>query len=744
VATLAVAAGAGGAAAGCHPTGTPIVDPVYSGLLAASVTLAASRAGRGAVLLFAAIGMALSRQWLLVPGVAALTMAFTSVLLKRRYRRLEALIGGLAIQVVLRWPSLGFHGVTALVAGISISICLVSAYRHLRAGQRRWVRRSVYAVAVLLVVGSVPAAYGALQARTSADRGIAATDAAISSVSQGRTTSAGSGLATATADFTAVSTQAGAWWTSGARLVPIVAQQRRALLGAAEAGRSVLAAASGAAATIDLRSLPYSHGRIDLAHIRSLGPPLSRLQARMAAAQGRLTAIQSPWLVGPIRDPLRRLDGKLSEAQDKAGLAAQVVRTVPAILGGDGVRHYLIAFMTPSESRGLDGFIGAYGELRVDNGRITLVRSGRVTDLNHVAAGSRHITGPADYLARYGNFDPANHFQDLSYAPDFPTVAQVIAQMYPQSGGDHIDGVLALDPAALAALLELTGPVTVPGRVAPLSSTNAAAFLLEGEYDQYGNANAARHDFLQEALSAAFGRLLDGRLPPARTLGADLAPVARQGRLLFWTDRPTEQPLLRRLDLAGAFPQTPGRDVLAVTTQNAANNKIDAYLHRAIVDNVRFNPATGQTTSSTRITLHNAAPARGLPHDVLGSFAGSGLRAGTNRTWMSVYSPLALVGATENGAQLLMTPVPELGITTYSAYIDIGPGQTVTIDLRLAGHLTPGATYQLSLRDQPMVNPDQVTAHVSPTPGWTGGFPAAAPTPATEDTEKRARFARFS
>jgi hypothetical protein len=453
--------------------------------------------------------------------------------------------------------------------------------------------------------------------------------------------------------------------------------------------------------------------------------------------------IRSPWLVGPIGDPLRRLDAKLTGAQDKAGLAAQVVQTVPAILGGDGVRHYLIAFMTPSESRGLDGFIGAYGELRVDDGRVQLVRSGRVTDLNRVTVGSRRITGPVDYLARYGAFDPADHFQDLTYSPDFPTVAQVIAQMYPQSGGDHIDGVLALDPAALAALLHLTGPVTVPGRAAPLTSANAAAFLLEGEYDQYGSANAARHDFLREALSAAFGRLIDGHLPAASTLGADLAPVARQGRLLFWTDRPTEQPLLRRLDLAGAFPQTPGRDVLAVTTQNAANNKIDAYLHRSIADDVRYDPTTGQTEATVRITLHNAAPARGLPRDVLGSFAGSDLPAGTNRTWLSVYSPLAFVGGTEDGTTLLMTPVPELGIMTYSTYVNIGPGQTVSIDVHLSGPLTPGTTYQLTVRDQPMVHPDQVTAEVSPTPGWTGSFPAAAPNLGSEDDEKIARFARL-
>ena len=36
-------------------------------------------------------------------------------------------------------------------------------------------------------------------------------------------------------------------------------------------------------------------------------------------------------------------------------------------------------------------------------------------------------------------------------APDFPTVAQVISQLYPQSGGRPVDGVFVLDPQAIAA-----------------------------------------------------------------------------------------------------------------------------------------------------------------------------------------------------------------------------------------------------------------------------------------------------
>jgi hypothetical protein len=122
----------------------------------------------------------------------------------------------------------------------------------------------------------------------------------------------------------------------------------------------------------------------------------------------------------------------------------------------------------------------------------------------------------------------------------------------------------------------------VAGLNTRLTPSNAAAVLLRQQYTT-AQANsistAQRHDFLQAALQAAFGQLTTGSLPDPETLATTLAPMAHQGRLLFWSSHPADQPLLARLGLEGSFPQPgPASDVLAVTVANAANNKIDAFL----------------------------------------------------------------------------------------------------------------------------------------------------------------------
>ena len=75
----------------------------------------------------------MSRGWLVLPALAALLLAFAGMWPRRPNALLGALTGALAVQVVLRWPPVAFHGATALVAVAATSPCLVGAVRTLSA-----------------------------------------------------------------------------------------------------------------------------------------------------------------------------------------------------------------------------------------------------------------------------------------------------------------------------------------------------------------------------------------------------------------------------------------------------------------------------------------------------------------------------------------------------------------------------------------------------------------------------------
>jgi hypothetical protein len=723
VAALAVAAAVGGALAGCHPTGTPIIDPLETAVFAAAVTFIVSRSSRATWLVVGVGVVLLSRGWLLLPAVATIAVAFVSVFPRRSHRRVGAVVGALGIQVMLRWPPELFHGFSSLVAAALFLLCGVSAYRRSGSKIQLRVRLVVAGLAAVVVVLCLPFAIGTLLVRNQVNQGQHATRLAIDDLSGGTTGSASALLVTAANDMDSSSTATGGWWTLGTRLIPVASQHARLVAGATSIAGRVAMEGSKQAAALNYHRLNYHNGAIDLTAMQAMKAPASIISGQLAVATRQLNDLQSAWLIGAVQAPFARVRNEVQQTATNASLAVQAVAVLPDILGGAGPRHYFVAFMTPSESRGLDGFVGSYGLLTADSGHVSLTISGPIGDIESaLPPGGAILTGPADYLARYGPFQPGVFPQDVTYSPDLPSVSAVLAQLYPQAGGTSIDGVLAIDPYGLAALLNFTGPIDVPGLPTPLTAANAAQELLTQQYITFDGGvtpqDAARHDLLQSSLQVAFQKLVQGSLPGPRALAQDLAGPAAQGRIAFWSVHPSEQPLLRRLGVDGSFPQPTRGDVLAVTTQNAGNNKIDAYLHTAINDEVTVDPGTGSVSSQVTVTLKNDATSGGLPPVVIASPAIPGLPPGTNRTWMTVYSPLALTGMTVDGQPAAATSEPELGIHAYSAYVDVPPSGESKLVLQLSGQLNLIGTYHLDLRLQPSVNPTACSLQVTASGDW--------------------------
>ena len=735
VLALAAAAGIAGAAAGCHPTGTTFADQLEAAVFAALVTFVCSRASRETLLVFSAVTLVMSRSWLYIPAAAALLVAFYSVSLPHSRRRLGALVGALGVEALLRWPPIAFHGSTAAVAGAVLIPVLVSAYQRMSTAERRRAKEILTLTGTAVVVLSIPVLIAAALARTDISAGQSAAQAALGEMSNGNSALATTQLRAATAEFGNASSKLGSWWTSLANLVPVVAQQRRALAGGTVTARTLIAAAVREVPSLDYHQLNYHKGQVDLARIIAMLGPAQILDRSLFQAQARLTAIPSPWLVGPIQSRLSTFERKLGQAKASADLAVEAIPVVPSMLGSDRPRHYFVAFVTPSESRGLDGIVGAYGELTAANGHVSLTRSGPVSpDLDSalpLSGGS--LTGLPDFMARYGQFSPGSYFQDVTFSPDFPTVAEVISQLYPQAGGDQIDGVLMVDPYGIAPLLSITGPIAIPGLSQPLTSKNAPEILLKGQYLTEGaisTGNTARHDLLQDALHLTFQRLVNGSLPAPRVLSRALDPSVLAGRIALWSVHPEDGPLLQALHLGDAFPKPHGGDLLAVSAQNAGANKIDAYLHQSTLDHVLFDPATGAVKATVTVSLRNDAPASGLPPIVIANPDAPGTPPGANYDWLSVYTPLALKHVTLDGASTTLSVGHELGVTVYSRWVLVPSKATTKLTLSLTGTTTPGSPYVLHLRMQPSANPVMFHATVALTNGhgsrgpqmsWTAG-----------------------
>jgi hypothetical protein len=437
----------------------------------------------------------------------------------------------------------------------------------------------------------------------------------------------------------------------------------------------------------------------------------------LLVADTELGGIDATWLVTPIDDKLSNLRAKVARAAHDAETGIQAARVVPALLGANGqTKRYFVAFQTPAEQRASGGIIGNFAVVSFTDGHLTLERSGRDNDLNTGGDGNRTLVGPLDYVARYSRFKPQHTWQNVTLSPDWPSVAQVIEGLYPQSGGGPVDGAISVDPAALAAFLKLTGPVTVDGLGMPLTAKNAASFLLRDQYLQFGDLQS-RVDVLGNAVDAVIHRIQNGDLPGAARIGKVLGPMVKQGRLKLQTVDATGEQFLTRIHASGALPAVQG-DFAGLVTQNASGNKIELFLHRSLTYEPVVDPATGTVRSVATITLRNDAPASGLPDYVIAGSGANPTARGHYRGFVSFYTPLALQKATVDGQPAAFDTGTELGRNVISTFVDIDSGGTATIRLELAGpvklpKVDAGRRYRLTVWHQPTIEPDQVTVRVS-------------------------------
>jgi hypothetical protein len=735
---VAMAAAAAAAAAVVAPGEPTVLAPVNVALrvaLAVVVTLATARARRWSWLVLAGLAAGASglgvdagdRLVAAATGWQALVIAAVVVVADVRQRWLGAVVGALAVSSLMRLGSTGPLGSTAALAGVAVVPVLWSAYRLQPRRRRRGLRRGAAAVLAASAVAGLGAAVAALVGFGPAESGMASARAGVTAAKAGDEAAAGHELHEASDSFQTADRAFDAWYARPALAVPVLSQQVRAAERMATTGRELSTVASDVAGRADYRHVALADGRVDLARVAALEGPLSDVRAAIDRARSSESDVGTDWLVPPIRGHYDELTGDVADADRETALALDAVRVAPGLLGAHGPRRYFVAFTTPAESRGLGGFMGNWAELTAEDGRLALTRSERVATLDaQPGEAPRTLAAPADYVARYGANRPEKLLQDVTLSPDFPSVAAALTSLYPQTrGGRPIDGVIALDPYTVAAMLRLTGPVSVPGADAQLTADNAADFLLRRQYVELGN-QGDRVDYLDEASRRAFDAFLhhDG-LQPDR-VASTLGPLVGERRLLLHSNHDDEQRLLDRLGAGGAFPAPDGGDFFAVVTQNGGNNKIDTFLHRAVDYHAEWNPETGAVEATATVTLRNDAPASGLPSYVIANRPQSLQPDGANWLWFNFYTPHELTEMRVDGAPVLVGAAHELGRHVYHRYVAVPSQGTTVIRLKLRGTVAAGATYRASWFQQPLVHPDRVTVSAGPSGPWHLDAAAAA------------------
>jgi hypothetical protein len=474
----------------------------------------------------------------------------------------------------------------------------------------------------------------------------------------------------------AVQSTSGGHWTFAERL-PLVGSTVKAVATLAtvsdDLARGPLADLVSVTDVVNPANVAPSDGVFDLGPLQEVAVDVVAADRDLEMAQETVAGIGDV-LMPQVDDAVARVAAELDDVRSTTSTAARAVQLLPAMLGAQGERRYLVLVQTNAEPRALGGIPGSYIELRAEDGRVTIEDQRAASSLGvfeepvlPLDASENALFGES--LAQFG--------QNVTMTPDFPRAAELARAMWRERTGVTVDGVLSMDPVALADIMAVDGPLAMPdGR--ELEGEDLVRYLLHGVYLDHADPDVQDAVFTDVARTA-FERVMRGSGDTAALLDA-VAQSTREGRVMLWSADTDEQAVLAGTVLDGALRGATGDDapVVGVYTQMTRAAKMGWYLDSDVAVEVVAERPDGSRELEVTVSYTNGVPRDeipGLPRYITGMDED---RPGSIRANVLVYAPAGgrLVSARDEEGNVGLFPQVHHRLIVGARTLDLAPGET--------------------------------------------------------------------
>ncbi|CAB4955596.1 unannotated protein [freshwater metagenome] len=353
-------------------------------------------------------------------------------------------------------------------------------------------------------------------------------------------------------------------------------------------------------------------------------------------------------------------------------------------LGFNGTRRYLVMLQNPAEARGSGGLFSAFLILELKDAKPAILEANSRKVLDELRIPTKGILDKQD-TALWG--EAQSKWASFNVSADFPHVAR-LAQAGMAARGTPVDGVIAIDPGAVGAVLASTGPVE--HNKVTIDATGAAAFFTKDIYALYPSFSdvEAKDELTLGLLYATMDSVLNRPLDLA-ALATSLPEAVAGGHVKIWSADIDESTWFDQLGVSGSLESAdPG--TLAIAFNNGVGGKIDAYVTAAaaLTPGLCVDPAfdlAGYRLKTLDLQVTNNAPS-GLPDYVDFRLDDGPKTPGSTRTLIHVYGP---VGAVDMSATLDEEPIglvsgTEAGRPVWATEMELARGETRSLAITFA------------------------------------------------------------
>lgn len=411
--------------------------------------------------------------------------------------------------------------------------------------------------------------------------------------------------------------------------------------------------------------------------------------------------LEPPDLISSQKDQYQALKSSFPELKKQTLLAKGIISILPDLIAIEGRAKYLVLFQNNMELRATGGFIGSYGILSFESGRLydfqvydVYTADGALKGHVEPPAPIKDILGEAKWYLRDSNFDP-----------DFPTSARRAEWFLKKSMNTDVDGTISVNLETLQMLLDTVGPLEVPDYNETINAGNLAERAQFHSEVNFFPGSTAKKEFLSSIGSALFQKLksLDS-LSLFRASSAITKSLESSDTQVSVLD-PVSERVLNTLGWSGSLDNSPCPgtpcfdDYLYAVDSNFGVNKANFYITKKTHLNIVVDK-DGLPTHTLTTTWTNSAKSSAWP-------------AGAYKNYSRLYLPIsAIVRSVKIGERELAadewTISPEHGrnVLSYLITVPIDSALESTVIYTNPTAIKSGSLYSLYLKRQGGTRPE--------------------------------------
>ncbi|MGD9129058.1 MAG: DUF4012 domain-containing protein [Candidatus Woesebacteria bacterium] len=408
-----------------------------------------------------------------------------------------------------------------------------------------------------------------------------------------------------------------------------------------------------------------------------------------------------------IRPRLVQTQESVKEAVKTITDFRPVLEQLPSIAGGKGERKkYLILFQNDNELRPTGGFLTAYAVVFIEDGKVTPEKSDDIYELDKKFR--KKIDIP-EALGRYLITEKYWNLRDMNISPDFKLSMDQFFEHYQTVKGEpeNIDGIMAVDTNVLTGLLQILGPVEIPGG-GTFSAENDPRCDCPQVVYALSEIITKPTPYLREDRKGILGPLMQAILQKAYDAPKQQWPSlfqfawgSMEARYLqmYFLDEKAQQAAEAVNGAGRLMPPAEETDFLAIINANLGGAKSNLFISYEVKQVVSA-PENGQIEKTVEITYKNSRKA-----DNCNLEAGELCLNSTLQDWTRLYLPKGAKLVKAQGFDSDPKEYEEEGFTVIDGFFKLEPLKAAKLVITYTVPYSDETSYRIRLWKQGGVNP---------------------------------------